>query len=124
MQWFAVAIGGGLGAVARYALTVYLFPLASNRFPVGTLTANIIGSLLMGVLYVLIIEKGSLPAEARGWLMVGFLGAFTTFSTFVLDAVTLWQNGHSALALSYALISVFACILAVAVGMQFALKFL
>jgi len=124
MQWLAVAIGGAVGAVGRYAITAYLFPLASNRFPVGTLTANVLGSLLMGVLYVLIIEKGSLPAEARGWLMVGFLGAFTTFSTFALDAVTLWQNGHTTLALSYALISVFTCIFAVAAGMQFALKFL
>lgn len=124
MQWLAVAMGGAVGAMARYAITVYLFPLAGNRFPVGTLTANLVGSLLMGVLYVLIIEKGSLPAEARNWLMVGFLGALTTFSTFALDAVTLWQNGHSTLALSYALISVFACIFAVAAGMQFALKFL
>ena len=124
MQWLAVAIGGALGAMARYGVTVYLVPLSGNRFPLGTLSANVIGSLFMGLFYVLIIEKGSLPEEARGWIMVGFLGAFTTFSTFALDAVTLWQNGHGTIAISYALISVMGSILAVFAGMQLALKFL
>lgn len=123
MQWLAVAIGGALGAMARYGITAYLFPVAANRFPVGTLSANLIGSLLIGIFYVLIIEKASLPAEARGWIMAGFLGALTTFSTFALDAVTLWQNGHGMTAMVYTAASMLGCIIAVVVGMQLALRF-
>ncbi len=122
MIWLAVALGGALGAVGRYATTTYLFPVLENRFPLGTLCANLIGSLLMGVSYVLIIEKGVLAPEWRGWIMAGFLGAFTTFSTFALDAVTLWQNGHGTIALAYILISVLGCVLAVALAIQCTLR--
>jgi len=66
--------------------------------------------LLIGVLYVVIIEKAMLPAEMRSILMIGFLGAFTTFSTFSLDALGLWQNGDLFLALAYVLGSVILCL--------------
>ncbi len=118
MTWLAVAIGGALGAMGRYGVTTYMFPVMANRFPLGTLTVNVLGSLLMGVFYVLIIEKSVLGAEWRNWAMAGFLGAFTTFSTFALDAVTLWQNGHGTLALSYLLLSVVACVIAVALAIE------
>lgn len=122
MAWLAVALGGAVGAMGRYAVTIYTFPVLANRFPLATLTVNIIGSLLIGVCYVLIIEKSVLAPEWRNWLMAGFLGAFTTFSTFALDAVTLWQNGHGQLALIYVAISVCACILAVATGIECTLR--
>ncbi|GAB3107195.1 fluoride efflux transporter CrcB [Pseudomaricurvus hydrocarbonicus] len=108
--------------MGRFAVTAYTFPLLANRFPLGTLTVNVLGSLLMGVCYVLIIEKSVLSPEWRNLLMTGFLGAFTTFSTFALDAVTLWQNGHGQLALIYIAISVCACVLAVAVGIECTLR--
>ncbi|MYM62229.1 fluoride efflux transporter CrcB [Pseudomaricurvus sp. HS19] len=122
MIWLSVAIGGALGAMGRYSVTAHLFPVMANRFPMGTLCVNLLGSLLIGVCYVLIIEKGVLAPEWRNVLMAGFLGAFTTFSTFALDAVTLWQNGHSAIALTYVVANVAGCLMAAAAGLYLTTK--
>lgn len=110
MQWLAVAFGGALGAMARYGVGALLFPVEGNRFPLSTLFVNVVGSLLMGVFYVLIVEKMQLTGLWRELLMIGFLGAFTTFSTFSLDALALWQNGHLALAVFYVVLSLFLCL--------------
>ena len=116
MHWFAVAIGGALGAMARYAVSTLVFDATSYRFPYATLSVNVLGSFIMGVLFVVILEKGLLPPEMRNILMIGFLGAFTTFSTFSLDALGLWQNGHLFLALVYALGTVILCLAAIVVA--------
>ena len=116
MHWLAVAIGGALGAMARYGISGWIFDSTSHKFPYATLSVNVLGSLVMGVLFVLILEKGALPPEMRSLLMIGFLGAFTTFSTFSLDALGLWQNGHLFLALVYALGTVVLCLAAITVA--------
>ena len=116
MHWLSIAIGGALGAVGRYWVSSYLLPVSAYKFPYATFSANVIGSLLMGILYVLIVERGGMPDQARSLLMVGFLGAFTTFSTFSLDAISLWQNGGQFLALIYIISTVFACLLAIIVA--------
>jgi CrcB protein len=113
MHWISIALGGALGAVCRYWVSLSLLPVSSYKFPFATLSVNVAGSLLMGVLYVLIVEKGGLPDQARHILMVGFLGAFTTFSTFSLDAITLWQNGAQLMALIYVVSSVALCLIAI-----------
>ena len=113
MHWLAVAVGGALGAMARYGVSSIIFNPSSQKFPWATMSVNVLGSFVMGMLFVIIVEKGALPAEMRSLLMVGFLGAFTTFSTFSLDALGLWQNGHLDLALVYALGTVFLCLAAV-----------
>jgi CrcB protein len=113
MHWFAVAIGGALGAMARYAVSIWIFNATSHKFPYATLTVNVLGSFVMGILFVIIVERAALPAEMRGLLMIGFLGAFTTFSTFSLDALGLWQNGHLFLALVYVLATVVLCLVAI-----------
>ncbi|MAZ69967.1 fluoride efflux transporter CrcB [Porticoccus sp.] len=110
MQWLVVAAGGALGAMARFGINSLMFPLLGNRFPLGTLLVNVAGSVLMGVFYVLIIERGILPAALRDLLMVGFIGAFTTFSAFSLDTLALWQNGHLALAGTYVFLSIVLCL--------------
>lgn len=110
MQWLVVAAGGALGAMARFGVNSLVFPLLGNRFPLGTLLVNVTGSVLMGVCYVLIIERGLLPSALRDLLMVGFIGAFTTFSAFSLDTLALWQNGHLALAGTYAVLSLILCL--------------
>ncbi|WP_438952410.1 fluoride efflux transporter CrcB [Porticoccus sp.] len=110
MQWLAVAAGGALGAMARFGVNSLVFPLLGNRFPLGTLLVNVAGSVLMGIFYVLIIERGLLPTALRDLLMVGFIGAFTTFSAFSLDALALWQNGHLALAGAYVVLSLALCL--------------
>ena len=113
MHWFAVAIGGALGSMARYALSAWIFDVSSHKFPYATLTVNVIGSFVMGILFVIIVEKAALPAEMRSLLMIGFLGAFTTFSAFSLDAIGLWQNGHVFLSLVYMLATVVLCLVAI-----------
>lgn len=110
MQWLVVAAGGALGAMARFGVNSLVFSLFGNRFPLGTLLVNVAGSVLMGVFYVLIIERGILPAALKDLLMVGFIGAFTTFSAFSLDTLALWQNGHLALAGVYVFLSLVLCL--------------
>jgi CrcB protein len=111
----AVATGGALGAVSRYWLAGMLNDKA-DKLPVGTLACNVLGSLVMGVLFVLIMEKARLSPELRPLLMVGFLGAFTTFSSFSLETVALIQEGHIMSALIYILLSVLMCIAALSAG--------
>ena len=113
MHWFAVAIGGALGAMARYAVSTWIFSISSHKFPYATLSVNVLGSFVMGFLFVFILERAALPTEMRGLLMIGFLGAFTTFSTFSLDAIGLWQNGHLFLALVYVLATVVLCLVSI-----------
>jgi CrcB protein len=113
MNWIAVAVGGGLGAMARYAVSTWIFQVSSHKSPYATLTVNVLGSFVMGILFVVIIERSALPMEMRSLWMIGFLGAFTTFSTFSLDALGLWQNGHLFMALLYVLATVVLCLLAI-----------
>jgi CrcB protein len=79
---------------------------------------NVLGSALVGICYVLIIEKGAWAPEWRHVLMIGFLGAFTTFSTFSLDALNMWQNGHQTLAFVYAAITFAASLAAVVASVE------
>jgi CrcB protein len=116
MHWLSIAIGGAMGAMGRYWVSSCLLPISSYKFPYATFSVNVAGSLLMGILYVLIVERGGLPDQARHLLMVGFLGAFTTFSTFSLDAISLWQNGGQTMALIYVISTVFSCLLAIIVA--------
>ena len=113
MHWFAVAVGGALGSIARYALSTWIFDVSSHKFPYATLAVNVLGSFFMGVLFVIIIEKAALPTEMRSLLMIGFIGAFTTFSTFSLDALGLWQNGHVFMSVVYMLATVILCLFAI-----------
>ena len=113
MHWLAVAIGGALGSMARYALSTWIFQVSRHKFPYATLTVNALGSFAMGVLFVIIVEKAALPSEMRSLLMIGFIGAFTTFSAFSLDALGLWQNGHLFMALVYTLATVILCLVAI-----------
>ncbi len=110
MIWLFVALGGALGAVSRYGLT-QLVPIAASGFPWGIWFANVVGSMLMGLFYVLIIERGVIAQQWTPFIMVGFLGALTTFSSFALDAVLLWQNGQFGTALAYIISSVVTCLL-------------
>ena len=122
MYWLAIALGGALGAMGRYGVSSYLFPIMGNRFPLGTFAVNVIGSFVIGVCYVLIIEKGILAPQWRHVMMTGFLGAFTTFSTFSLDALNLWQNGHGLTALIYVGTSVLTCLVAVTAAVTLTLR--
>ncbi len=120
MSYLAVAFGGALGAMSRYWMYNTWTKLAENQFPYVTLLVNIIGSLLIGVFFVLLIERANLGLEWRNVISVGFLGAFTTFSTFSLDALGLIELGQIPLALLYVIVSVLTCILAAWLGLSLA----
>ncbi len=102
-----IAIGGFFGAVSRYAVSQYMANRISRQFPFGTFTVNIIGSFLLGYLIGLRVSNPSL----FNLLGVGFMGAFTTFSTFSLEALQLAQKKHRAAMLFYILASVSAGLL-------------
>lgn len=116
MHLVAVALGGALGALGRYWVSG-LLNNAEHRLPLGTLSVNVLGSFLMGVCFVLILERARLSPELRPLLMVGFLGAFTTFSTFSLETVAMIGEGHVMSALIYILLSVSLCIAALGAGL-------
>jgi len=122
-DWVAVASGGAVGAVARYAVTLSANRLLPSAFPWGTLTVNVVGSLLMGVAYVLLTERGLLSPAWRHFMTVGLLGGLTTFSAFSLEALTLMSHGAMLRAMAYVLASVVICIGAAAVGVLLARAF-
>ena len=115
-ETLAIALGGALGSLSRYWVANLVTHLAGSHFPYGTLLINISGSLLMGVLYVLMVEKTHLSAFWRSLTIVGFLGAFTTFSTFSLQAFALFEESRFVAAAGYVITSVALCILAAALG--------
>ena len=88
-----IAVGGALGAVARYSLSGWVQGLLSTSFPLGTMAVNVLGSFLLGLLFYL-LEGLAVSAEVRSLLTIGFLGAFTTFSTFSYEALVLVQGGE------------------------------
>jgi fluoride exporter len=112
----ALACGGVLGAVSRYAISLAL-PTETARFPWGTFLINVSGSAALGFLLVLVIEHFPRGRLVRPVLGTGFLGAYTTFSTFTVEAVDLVRAGHAVTALVYLVGSVFAGLLAVWAGM-------
>ena len=113
----AIALGGALGSVARHGMTVYFDDLLGRDFPYGIFIANIVGSAAIGVLFVLILERGLLSEVWRSLLMVGFLGAFTTFSTFSLQTIGLLQEGRLFAATIYTIGSVLLSITAAYLAM-------
>ncbi|HSG24582.1 MAG TPA: fluoride efflux transporter CrcB [Anaerolineales bacterium] len=93
---FILGLGGFLGAISRYLLSGYVQNLfKQDGFPYGTLVVNILGCFVLGMLTHAAAAKGMFDAQTRLFLMVGFVGAFTTFSTFSLESASLFQNGQS-----------------------------
>jgi len=112
-----IAFGGAIGALCRYWLNTTIQTMWPTRIPYGTLFINVSGSLVLGMLYVLVSERQILPMQWRPLVMVGFLGAFTTFSTFSVEVVNLMDNGHQLHAAIYFLLSVVLAIGCAALGM-------
>ncbi|MFB3115867.1 MAG: fluoride efflux transporter CrcB [Gammaproteobacteria bacterium] len=112
-----IAAGGATGALMRYWLSNGVYALLGRGFPYGTLTVNVTGSLLMGFIYVFMIERMDISVEWRAGLMIGLLGAFTTFSTFSIETLNLLESGEQLKAAMNILLSVTLCILGCWLGM-------
>ena len=111
-QLLFIAAGGALGAVMRFMVSNAVYSVAGRDFPYGTLAVNVLGSLLMGALYVLLVERLTDAIEWRAFLLIGVLGAFTTFSTFSMETVALLEGGEPFRALMNILLSVTDFVLA------------
>lgn len=122
--WLAVSIGGALGAMVRFGISTFLLPVTPGKFPWSTLLVNVLGSFIIGFLYVLIVEKGLWSHQWRIILMTGFLGALTTFSTFSIESVALLQRGQWWLAASYVGTSVVGSLAACYIGLWFSNRIL
>jgi CrcB protein len=116
-QLLAIAGGGALGAVLRFGMSNSVYRLLGRDFPYGTMVVNVFGSLLMGFLFILFVERMMVSAEWRLGLLVGLLGAFTTFSTFSLETLALFDAGAPLKALLNIIASVVLCLAATWLGM-------
>lgn len=101
MPYLIVFLGAGVGGAARHAVNTAAARMLGYGFPFGTLTVNVLGSVIMGLLTELFVVRSGLPQELRLFMTTGVLGGFTTFSTFSLDTVMLWERGQWGLAAGY-----------------------
>lgn len=122
MQYLMVAVGGAVGAVARYAC--YRFALRQEwHAALTTVGINVAGSVLIGMFYVVLTERSGLSPQVQSLVTVGFLGAFTTYSTYSLDALKLLEQGQFVPAVGYLLGTMLLCLLAVWLGASLARLF-
>ena len=120
MQLLAIAAGGALGALMRFWVSSGVHGVAGRSFPYGTLTVNVLGSLLIGILYVAFNERLDVSPHWRALLLVGVLGAFTTFSTFSMETLELLEKGDVIKAAANVLLNVVLCISAAWLGVLLA----
>jgi CrcB protein len=116
----AIAMGGAIGALFRYWVSTGVYNLLGRDFPYGTLAVNVIGSFVMGVMYVYLIERLSDTSMLRAMIIIGLLGAFTTFSTFSIETLQLFENGEVIKTMLNILLSVVVCLIAVWSGVVLA----
>ena len=120
--WMAVAAGGAIGAMARHGVSRVSLHLLGPNFPWGTLAANITGSFAMGLIILWLTAREPNSPALRAFLTVGLLGAFTTFSAFSLDVLTLYRDRTLLIAVAYmgasVILSVFGLVAGLVIGRQ------
>jgi len=116
LQLLAVAVGGAVGSVLRYLVSTGVHAVAGRTFPYGTLAVNVIGCLVMGLLFVLLVERLSGTTIWRAGILIGLLGGFTTFSAFSIESFNLIEQGELMKAGLNVLASVLLCIGATWIG--------
>ncbi|MCO5388320.1 fluoride efflux transporter CrcB [Desulfosporosinus sp.] len=115
-----IAVGGALGALSRYGLGIYLSNRWNQEFPLHTFLINVIGAFLLGFLHILFVERLNVSPLWRLGIGVGFLGAFTTFSTFGFEVISLLEGGSLLTAGLYTLLSIIVGFSGVALGVGLA----
>jgi CrcB protein len=115
LVWLAISIGGILGTLARYGVSRAVH-VAPGSFPWSTFAVNVTGSFVLGVLLTLLVERWPPSQYARPFAAIGFLGSYTTFSTWMVDADVLIKDGYAAIAVVYLAASLVAGLAAVGAG--------
>ena len=115
-NYFIIGIGGFFGAVCRYMVALWIGQKWGRTFPLGTFVVNISGSFLIGLLMSFFTEKFMVSPQVRLFLVVGFLGAYTTFSTFEYETGNLLKDGEWSIALANVILSVIAGFVALKLG--------
>jgi CrcB protein len=115
MSIISIAIGGAAGSLCRYGMSNGIYLLLGRSFPYGTLAVNILGSFIMGSVY---IQRANISEELRAGITIGLLGAFTTFSTFSIETINLIESGEILKAGLNILFSVTLCIAGCWLGMN------
>jgi CrcB protein len=103
--FIAIAVGGTLGCCSRYGMTMLVQLIYGRDFPYATLSINVLGSFLMGFLFIETLERLTISPEFRTGILTGFLGGFTTFSTFSMELLLLVEQGENGKAALYFLLS-------------------
>lgn len=119
MGWVYVAMGGGIGALLRYGVSEWVQEWTAGPYPWGTMTVNVLGSLLLGFTVVW-LETSTISSEWRQFATIGLLGAFTTFSTFSYEAIALLRDGDRWGATGYVVGSLAAGMVGVVIGLALA----
>lgn len=116
LNLFAIAGGGAIGALMRFWISNSIYAMYGRDFPYGTLVVNVLGSFLMGFLFVMLTERFNMDPAWRAALLIGLLGAFTTFSTFSIETLNLFLAGEAVKAAMNIILSVVVCIFATWLG--------
>lgn len=119
MAWLYITVGGGLGALLRYGVSGWVQGWSASPFPWGTMTVNVVGSLLLGVAVVW-LEAAAVSSDLRQFATIGVLGAFTTFSTFSYEAIALLRTGDRWGAAGYVTGSLLAGLVGIVAGIALA----
>ena len=122
-QLLAVAVGGALGAVLRLTVSLMVGRAFGQGFPFATLLVNVLGSLLAGLFFVWLVERSILSIEWRYMVIVGLLGAFTTFSSFSIDTLLLLESGELVRAAVNVVLNLSLCLAATWLGLVVARSF-
>lgn len=115
-----VALGGAMGALSRFVISTWVYNKYTSSFPLGTLVVNVSGSFLLGLVYYYSVEKLIINPNLRTFITIGFLGAYTTFSTLSLETLNMLNEGEFKSALLNGLGSLLAGLAAVWIGISLA----
>jgi CrcB protein len=115
-QILLVGLGGGIGSILRFAVSLFSTKYFDYKFPIATITVNVIGSLLIGIILAYLHKTNSESSDLKFLLAIGFCGGFTTFSTFAWENLQLFNNQQYYLAIFYTLLSLLLCFIGVAGG--------
>ncbi|MHB8063404.1 MAG: fluoride efflux transporter CrcB [Ruminiclostridium sp.] len=116
LKVLAVGCGGFIGSISRYLLSIFITRFNTSAFPISTMITNVLGSLLIGLLTELLINLYPSNKKMQLFLTTGILGGFTTFSTFSLETINLYQNGNNFFAIANVILSIAFCLTGVLLG--------